>query len=161
MARSPGFQFSGIATLYSAACGATASRWLPQALATDHPTAGRGPVQGDNLEFERLLLLERGRFPQWLALAAVPESGAVRDESFPAASLAALVAMVAEGLATTLLPRLVIDPGVVRGQTMTLTPREGAWPSEVIPAWRTASVRAAKFEAHTALLRAEQAQMAV
>ncbi|MCB1331525.1 MAG: LysR family transcriptional regulator [Maritimibacter sp.] len=127
----------------------------------DHPLAGRGPVHGADLDDERLLLLERGHCLQRHALAAFPDSGAVQDDSFSATSLATLVAMVAEGLGITLLPQLVIDAGAVRGQELALTPLDGAWPREVILAWRKASVRAAEYEALAAVLRAERARLNV
>lgn len=129
------------------------------ASAPDHPLAGSGPVHGADLDHERLLLLERGHCLQRHALAAFPESHAVQDESFSATSLATLIAMVAEGLGVTLLPQLVIDAGAARGQGLALTPLEGAWPREVVLAWRKASVRAAEFEGLAEVLRDERARL--
>ena len=53
----------------------------------------------------------------------------------------------------------MIDAGAIRGQGLALTPLEGAWPREVILAWRKASVRAAEFEALAQVLREERAHL--
>ncbi|MCB1347408.1 MAG: hydrogen peroxide-inducible genes activator [Paracoccaceae bacterium] len=131
------------------------------ASAPDHPLAGQSAVHGADLDDQRLLLLERGHCLQRHALAAFPDSDAVQDDSFSATSLATLVAMVAEGLGITLLPQLVIDAGAVRGQGLALTPLEGAWPREVILAWRKASVRASEFEMLAGVLREERGRLGV
>lgn len=129
------------------------------ASAPDHPLAGAGPVHGADLDDAHLLLLERGHCLQRHALAAFPESHPVQDDSFSATSLATLTAMVVEGLGITLLPQLVIDAGAVRGQELALTPLDGAWPREVILAWRKASVRVAEFEALAGILREERTRL--
>lgn len=131
------------------------------ASAPDHPLAGAGPVHGADLDDEHLLLLERGHCLQRHALAAFPDSHPVQDDSFSATSLATLTAMVAEGLGITLLPQLVIDAGAVRGQELALTPLDGAWPREVILAWRKASVRGVEFEALAEVLREERQRLAL
>lgn len=130
------------------------------ASAPDHPIVGHGPIHGADLDEETLLLLERGHCLQRHALAAFPESHARQDESFAATSLATLIAMVAEGIGITLLPQLVIDAGAARGAEIALTPLEGAWPREVILAWRKSSARAEDFRRLAAILREERTRLA-
>lgn len=122
----------------------------------DHPLAGPDPVHGADLDDETLLLLERGHCLQRHALAAFPESHARQDESFAATSLATLIAMVEEGVGITLLPQLVIDAGAARHAEIALTPLEGAWPREVILAWRKSSAREEDFRVLAQILREER-----
>lgn len=129
------------------------------ASAPDHPLAGHRPVHGADLDQERLLLLERGHCLQRHALSAFPDSHAVQDESYSATSLPMLTAMVAEGLGITLLPELMIDAGATKGQGIALTPLEGAWPREVILAWRKASARVEEFQLLARVLREERARL--
>ncbi len=131
------------------------------ASAPDHPLAGPEPVHGADLDTETLLLLERGHCLQRHALAAFPESHARQDESFAATSLATLIAMVEEGIGITLLPQLVIDAGAARGGGVALTPLDGAWPREVVLAWRKSSARAADFEILAQILREERRALAL
>ncbi|GKY86235.1 hydrogen peroxide-inducible genes activator [Sinisalibacter aestuarii] len=125
-----------------------------------HPLAGSTPVHGADLDEETLLLLERGHCLQRHALAAFPDSHARQDESFAATSLATLIAMVEEGIGITLLPQLVIDAGATRNANIALTPLEGAWPREVILAWRKSSARAEDFKVLAHILREERARLA-
>lgn len=126
----------------------------------NHPLAGPDPVHGADLDEQTLLLLERGHCLQRHALAAFPESHARQDESFAATSLATLIAMVEEGIGVTLLPQLVIDAGATRNSGVVLTPLEGAWPREVILAWRKSSARAEDFRLLAQILREERARLA-
>lgn len=125
-----------------------------------HPLAGDTPVHGADLDEQTLLLLERGHCLQRHALAAFPESHARQDESFAATSLATLIAMVEEGIGVTLLPQLVIDAGATRNSGVALTPLEGAWPREVVLAWRKSSARAEDFKLLAQILREERARLA-
>lgn len=130
------------------------------ASAPGHPLAGPAPVHGADLDEETLLLLERGHCLQRHALAAFPESHARQDESFAATSLATLIAMVEEGIGITLLPQLVVDAGATRNAALALTPLDGAWPREVILAWRKSSARAEDFQTLARILREERARLA-
>jgi len=129
------------------------------ASAPNHSLAGAGPVHGADLDEETLLLLERGHCLQRHALAAFPESHARQDESFAATSLATLIAMVEEGIGITLLPQLTIDAGAARNSGVALTPLEGAWPREVILAWRKSSARADEFRILAQILKEERSRL--
>lgn len=126
------------------------------ATAPGHPLAGPGPVHGSDLDAHTLLLLERGHCLQRHALGAFPESHARQDNSFAATSLATLIAMVEEGIGITLLPQLVIDAGATRNSNLALTPLEGAWPREIVLAWRKSSARSQDFQELARLLREER-----
>lgn len=131
-------------------------------LATEpgHPLAVDGPVHGADLDEQTLLLLERGHCLQRHALAAFPDSHARQDNSFAATSLATLIAMVEEGIGITLLPQLVIDAGAARNAHLALTELDGAWPREVILAWRKSSAREEDFKALARVLREERGRLA-
>lgn len=126
------------------------------ASAPGHPLAGPGPVHGHDLDSHTLLLLERGHCLQRHALGAFPESHARQDNSFAATSLATLIAMVEEGIGITLLPQLVIDAGATRNSNLALTPLDGAWPREIVLAWRKSSARSQDFKEFAQLLREER-----
>lgn len=130
------------------------------ATAPEHRLASDRAIHGPDLDDETLLLLERGHCLQRHALGAFPETHARQDESFAATSLATLIAMVEEGLGITLLPQLVIDAGATRNSDLNLTPLEGAWPREVVLAWRRSSARSDEFRQLAQILREERAALA-
>ena len=126
----------------------------------DHPLGRLPEAGGAELSGAPLLLLERGHCLQRHALAAFPEAGARRDESFAATSLSTLLAMVEEGLGLTLLPELALEAGAGRGHALALTPLPGACPRRVVLAWRRASARGEDFAALAELFRAARADLA-
>lgn len=129
------------------------------ATAAAHRLTSHATIKGPDLNEETLLLLERGHCLQRHALSAFPESHASQDESFAATSLSTLIAMVEEGLGTTLLPQLVIDAGATRNSDIQLIPLEGAWPRTVVLAWRKNSSRSEDFAKLAGFMRRERAQL--
>ncbi|HIP23395.1 MAG TPA: hydrogen peroxide-inducible genes activator [Rhodobacteraceae bacterium] len=126
----------------------------------NNPLAAHRALQGADLDDETLLLLEKGHCLQRHALSAFPESHARQDESFAATSLSTLIAMVEEGLGNTLLPQLVVDAGATRNSDIALVPLEGAWPRQVVLAWRKSSARSEEFMQLAALLKQERVRLA-
>jgi len=126
----------------------------------NNPLAAHRALQGADLDDETLLLLGKGHCLQRHALSAFPESHARQDESFAATSLSTLIAMVEEGLGNTLLPQLVVDAGATRNSDIALVPLEGAWPRQVVLAWRKSSARSEEFMQLAALLKQERVRLA-
>ena len=116
------------------------------ALPPDHPlAAGDGPLTLDELENERLLLLDEGHCLREQALAwcrrRLPE-----ELAFRATSLPTLVQMVAAGAGVTLLPRIAVATETARSgvRVRPLTPP----PSRtIVLAWRASSPLAPAFAA--------------
>ena len=80
-----------------------------------HPLFGkRGPVKSEELEGERLLLLDDGHCFRDQALAVCSQEGA-READFRATSLSTLAQMVAGGAGLTLLPALSLPVENRRG----------------------------------------------
>jgi LysR family hydrogen peroxide-inducible transcriptional activator len=78
------------------------------AAAESHPRAqGKRPITVDDLEGERVLLLDDGHCFRDQALAVCTRGGA-DEAAYRATSLATLVQMAADGSAVTLLPRLAV-----------------------------------------------------
>jgi len=117
------------------------------ALPPNHPLAARGRIPSSALAGESLLLLEDGHCLRDHALLACGLPGASAGEGFSATSLHTLVQMVAGDLGMTLLPKLAIDGGVLRGAEICLRPIEGDRPSRTIGlAWRARSARGREFK---------------
>lgn len=57
------------------------------------------------------------------------------DDSFPATSLATLIAMVEEDLGVALLPLIAVEAGIIKGHTVNLADVQGARPREVALTW--------------------------
>lgn len=123
-----------------------------------HPLAGEPAVEGAALAGLRLLLLERGHCLHQHALSAFSEVQLREDLDFSATSLATLVAMVAEGIGVTLLPRLAVATGIARGYDVALVPVRGAHARQVVLAWRKTTPRRAAFLALAEALRAAHPQ---
>jgi LysR family hydrogen peroxide-inducible transcriptional activator len=78
------------------------------AAAQNHPRAkGKRPLSVDDLEGERVLLLEDGHCFRDQALSVCSRGGA-DEAAYRATSLSTLVQMAADGSAVTLLPRLAV-----------------------------------------------------
>jgi LysR family hydrogen peroxide-inducible transcriptional activator len=88
-----------------------------------------------------MMLLEKGHCLQRHALSAFQPEGPRQDRSFEATSLPTLIAMVAEGLGTTLLPDIAVRAGVANGHDVELVPLNGAYPRTVALACRKQSPR--------------------
>jgi LysR family hydrogen peroxide-inducible transcriptional activator len=104
-----------------------------------HPLANLRRAGGEDLRGRQLMLLEKGHCLQRHALSSFPQADLCEDESFAATSLPTLVAMVEEGLGLTLLPRLAVAAGAVKGHEVALTDIPDASPRQVVAAWRSSS----------------------
>ena len=111
------------------------------AVPASHELAACACLAKNDLSQLEMMLLEKGHCLQRHALSAFGHDGPVQDHSFEATSLPTLVAMVAEGLGTTLLPDLAIRAGVTHGYDVRLVPLEGALPRTVALACRKHSSR--------------------
>ena len=110
-----------------------------------HPVPGKEVKPGD-IEFENLLLLEDGHCLRDQALAACRLEGARRNAGFQGTSLHTLVQMVANGLGITLLPRMALDAGILRGLSLDVRPLAGRTSARRIGlAWRRMSARKQTF----------------
>jgi LysR family hydrogen peroxide-inducible transcriptional activator len=116
------------------------------ALRPEHALAGRGELTGRDLTNLEMMLLEKGHCLQRHALSAFAPLGPRQDRTFEATSLPTLVAMVAEGLGATLLPRIAVEAGVADGQDVALVPLRGAHPRTVALVWRKTSPRSGELE---------------
>lgn len=76
------------------------------------------------------------------------------QNSFSATSLHTLVAMVAEGMGTTLLPQLAVRAGILQSSSVTAIPVEGEAGARMVSfVWRKQSSRADEFRKLGALVR--------
>lgn len=113
----------------------------PFVLATPatHPLADRASLTIDDLDEERLLLLEEGHCLREQALDVCRLAGA-GERDFRATSLETLRQMVAAGVGSTLLPVLAVQPPVPPSPDLRLVPFQGEPPHRrVALAWRRSS----------------------
>jgi LysR family hydrogen peroxide-inducible transcriptional activator len=113
----------------------------------DHPLANSPFVTSERLGDEELLLLEDGHCLRHHALAAceLPDRGG--RAAFEATSLATLVQMVDNGLGVTLLPRLALDAGILRGTELTAIPlADKAQARSIGLVWRARTGRREEFQ---------------
>lgn len=114
--------------------------------AADHPLAGETSVRLDQLSGEPLLLLERDHCLHSHALPLLDAAPEMAEATFSATSLPTLVAMVAEGIGTTLLPDLAINAGLAAQSRLAILPFAGKPNARTIGlAWRRQSGRADTF----------------
>ena len=112
----------------------------------DHRFAAREHIDQAALAGETLLLLEEGHCLRDHALDACGLDAGALAGGFRATSLATLVQMVDNGLGLTLLPKMAVDAGVVRGTRVAVRPLAGAAAARRIGlAWRRSSYRVADF----------------
>ncbi len=122
----------------------------------DDPLAGYETMTPRRLDAGRLLMLEGGHClsEQILAMGARVE----RAGQFQATSLHTLVEMVANGLGVTVLPKMAIDGGILRGLKLTVRPfSTGKGRRRIALAWRRTSHRAEAFRLLGEFLRDELA----
>jgi LysR family hydrogen peroxide-inducible transcriptional activator len=118
-----------------------------------HPLGQGGAVRAADMALEDLLLLEDGHCLRDHALAACALEGARRNVAFQGTSLHTLVQMVANGLGVTLLPRMAVEAGVLRGLDLTAVPLDSETPYRRIGlAWRRTSGRKQTFRLLAAAL---------
>ncbi len=125
--------------------------WL--AFPRGHALAARERIDPADLAGYELLLLEEGHCLRDHALALCDRPG---SERFQATSLLTLAQMVDNGLGLTLLPKMAIDGGLIRGTRVEIRPMNG--PARHIGlAWRKTSSRQADFTRLAAHFRDELA----
>lgn len=124
------------------------------ACAASHPFAHADKVDIDAMEGESLMLLEKDQCLHSHALPLFERAPQKAITSFSATSLHTLVAMVEEGLGTTLLPDLAITNGILQGTSVVVRPLAGASNVRRIGlAWRKQSARADSFRHLGQLMR--------
>jgi LysR family hydrogen peroxide-inducible transcriptional activator len=118
------------------------------ALPPGSPLASLERITPRHLAQERMLLLEEGHCLRDQALAVCPPNRVDAPDGYAATSLHTLVQMVANGLGTTLLPRIAVEAGVTTGAEVTLRPLagRGAWRTLGL-AWRPDSPREQDYRA--------------
>lgn len=100
----------------------------------------------DELDAQRLLLLEDGHCLKDHALAACDLGASGPEAPLVAATLQTLVQLVDAGLGFTLLPAMAIEAGMLTGTRVRALAVEGlAAERQVVLAWRRGHARAAEF----------------
>lgn len=111
-----------------------------------HPFAGRTAITTKELIGEDLLLLEEGHCLRDHALSVCNLPGLTRPDEFRATSLETLVLMVEGGLGLTLVPKIAIDAGLLKGKKVHQLILKGAESGRQIGlAWRKTSARGVEF----------------
>lgn len=130
------------------------------ALATPrpHPLSCNSAIGAEDLQGRDVMLLEQGHCLQQHALSAFPNV-AYRNIDFDATSLPTLLAMVEEGLGTTLLPQLSIDAGLAKGHAIDLIPVPDALPRTIALVCRKNSSRMDDFDHLAELIIAARQQV--
>lgn len=104
------------------------------------------PITEADFEGESLLLLEREHCLHSHALPTLERIAGLAGASYAATSLPTLVAMVAEGLGSTLLPDLAITGGILEGHDLHVSPLEsGASARTIGLCWRRGSALAGQY----------------
>ena len=113
----------------------------------NHPLAGTGPLQLDNLNNQDLLLLEDGHCLRDHALEACKLNTNELSVPYQATSLNTLVQMVANGMGVTLLPKMAVDAHILADIPVTVKPfqEKNIWRSIGL-LWRNSSPRKDEFE---------------
>ena len=121
---------------------ATDTLWLT--LPTGHPLLAQETIAPRAFANEEILLLEEGHCLREHALGVC--ATAQTDGDAFATSLATLVQMAANGLGLTVLPKMAIDGGLLRGSDLAARPLSGPTAMRQIGmAWRPASPRQEEF----------------
>lgn len=112
----------------------------------DGPLAGHASISARDIQSQPLMLLEPGHCLHSHALPVLQTAAKAHGTTFSATSLQTLVAMVAVGIGTTLLPRLAVDAGLVTGSGVITRPLGYAGGERRIGlCWRQGSARAADY----------------
>ncbi len=115
-------------------------------LSKNHPLAHKKRVTPEMLASEKLLTLQDGHClrDQSLAACGLKLSG---EERYAATSIHTLVQMVDNGLGLTLLPKMAVDAGLLKGTALVARPL--ASPSafrEIVLLWKDGNSRQSEFE---------------
>jgi len=120
--------------------------------------AAKERLTGADLGAEEMILLEEGHCLRDHALESFGSKRRPSPADFGATSLMTLVQMVENGLGITVLPKMAIDAGLVRGAAVQVRPYEGGGGSRKIGfAWRPSSPRAEEFRLLSDFFRDELA----
>lgn len=113
------------------------------ALPADHPLSGRQRLRVQDLDGEKLLLLEEGHCLSDQALEVCSRIDVQQPQDFRATSLATLTQMVGSGIGVTLLPQLAAEKPLAGNAGLAIRPFQKPRPKRVIAAiWRKTSPRA-------------------
>jgi len=120
--------------------------------------AAKERLTGADLAAEEMILLEEGHCLRDHALDAGGGKRRPLAADIGATSLMTLVQMVENGLGITILPKMAIDAGLVRGMAVQVRPYEGSRGARKIGfAWRPSSPRAEEFRLLSNFFRDELA----
>jgi LysR family hydrogen peroxide-inducible transcriptional activator len=112
-----------------------------------HALARTGALSTERLAGEPLLLLSEGHCLRSHALSVCNFTDPALGPAVEATSLHTLVQMVDGGLGVTLLPKLAIDAGILRGTQIATRPLDASPRSRMIGlAWRRGTGRRTDFE---------------
>ncbi|KQM64058.1 MULTISPECIES: hydrogen peroxide-inducible genes activator [unclassified Sphingomonas] len=115
------------------------------------------PMVADDIDAERLLLLEDGHCLKDHALRACEQPEARGQAMMMGTSLHTIVQMVDNGLGTTMLPQMAIDAGILDNTGVTARPIEAQNASRRIAlVWRRASPRERDFRLLAEVLAAHR-----
>jgi LysR family hydrogen peroxide-inducible transcriptional activator len=113
----------------------------------DAPEASAKAVTAGRIAPEHLLLLRDGHCLRDHALAACRVGASRHLDTFKASSLHTLVQMADNGLGTTLLPRLAVEAGILRGTKLVVRPFRPPQPQRKIALiWRQGTGRREEFK---------------
>jgi LysR family transcriptional regulator, hydrogen peroxide-inducible genes activator len=123
------------------------------ALPESHKLAKLDRIDPERIDEEPLLLLRDGHCLREHALAACRLSGRGQTDTFQATSLYTLVQMVENGLGVTLLPKIALDAGILKGTHVVTRPIAGkSQARDLALVWRKGSARRTDFELMAGLL---------
>ena len=111
-----------------------------------HPLAAGGDIKMQNLEGERVLLLEEGHCLRDQALKLCSQAGVGDIEEFGATSLATIVQLASNGYGVTILPEMALGVEARNQDNIAVASFAKPRPSRTIGlAWRDTSARKADF----------------
>lgn len=113
----------------------------------EHALMHQQEVTADDIQAERLLLLRDGHCLRDHALSACGVRAPRHDDAFEATSLMTLVQMVDNDLGVTLLPKMAVSRGLLKGTGLAARPLSGETPArEIALIWRKGTLRRQEFE---------------
>ncbi|TNE57564.1 MAG: hydrogen peroxide-inducible genes activator [Alphaproteobacteria bacterium] len=125
-------------------------------LPKNHPLCEKERLTTRDLKKESLLLLDQGNCLRDHILSASGFREGALSQNMKATSLLTLVQMVGAGFGLTLLPKMAVDAGLLRGTGLQVRPLEAGKSSRRIGlAFRKSSPRKQDFETLSTLLRDE------
>jgi len=112
-----------------------------------HPLSKAKPLKTSDLKGQDILLLEDGHCLRDHALEACKLSDTQISQPYTATSLHTIVQMVANGIGSTLLPKMALDSGILSGTGIVTKPftEKHVWRSIGL-AWRKSSPRDAEYQ---------------